>query len=189
MIRSLLALLSLALVVGPVAHGLYLHNFNFAGYLLPDLKGTEAALRALGRGGLDVKYVGPTLKEVSLSEQYMILELSFVVRNNLPLALKVEGLRGCVACIDHGQPLGEGVLSGPVEVPPGEVRPLVIDIHVASPGMEHVMSYHTYLTEQGLAVGLVARFSADLSLSLGGVRVEAEAVDFGAFSMSFRLGG
>lgn len=184
MIRPLLAIASLALIVGTVTYGLHLHNFNLADYVLPRLEGLEETLSALGRQGLSIEYGGLVVREASLDGA--VLELTLTVRNGLPLALRVEGLSFRATCSDHGQLLGEGALSQPVEVPPEGGRSLSIDIHVIRSMMEHVANYHAYPTEQGLEVSLVASFSASLSLSLGGVRVEGESY-LGTANIRFRL--
>lgn len=182
-------MLSLALVLAPVVHGLYAHSFNLTDYLLPRLEEVEEVLGSIGPQSVRIEYEGAALRRVEVDGGGAELELSLAVRNGLPLALRVEDLSFYVVCSDHNERLGTGSLKEAVEIPPGGRRVVGVSVRSMHQEVAHVLSYHVYTAERGLVADLAAIFKdVYLRLSAGGVSAETRS-DFGPFRLQFELGG
>ncbi|MCX8204760.1 MAG: hypothetical protein N3H31_03830 [Candidatus Nezhaarchaeota archaeon] len=190
MIRPLLAMLSLAIVIMPIIHGLYLHNFSLIDYLSPRLGGAEEVLRTLAPRGVEVRYEGFRVIEVDLDRGRVELEVTLSLHNSLPLALRIEDLSFYVYCGTHGEGLAVGRLNEPVEAPPGERGLVSVNVRSTAQGGWHVRNYHVRATERGTVVDFIANVEdASIILSVGGVRVEVVRADLGSVPIRFTLQG
>lgn len=126
-IRLILILITIAIVVLPIAGMLLAYRNNLLGlFVSPEL--IETAEDLFGGGGDNGSGLEPPtmVGEPEYNEATRTFSVTFQFKNSFPVDITVKSLSGDIECAEHRFPLGVARLSKPVSIDRGETGTLTV---------------------------------------------------------------
>lgn len=136
LLRASLVVLSIALVAGPIAYGLYLYNWDFTAFVMPQV---GAGGFVVG-GAPAISFKNFTVTKFSQGVLEATLYLS--VSNNLSADVLLENITFDVYCNEHGLALAHAFMESGFKVPARGEADVPIKIAGTFDGFAHVLSEH-----------------------------------------------
>jgi hypothetical protein len=139
--RLLLSLVTIAIIVGPIAGILIMYKNNLPGlFIPPELNEIADNLTSSGgANGLELKTVGPP----QYDEASRTVTLTFQFKNTFPVDLTINSMSGNVECVAHSFPLGTVTLDKPVSIGVGETKTITVLGTWTEEAIGHLRSAHT----------------------------------------------
>lgn len=173
--RLFLILLTVGIILGPLAGVIFVYRDNLAGLILPP----QIENLAIGNY-TQVTFQPPTVigsPQYDLATQTITLTFNFT--NPLPIPIAVENFTGEVACREHNYLLGSVSFPGPLRVGASQTTTFQLQAHLTLDGIIHIITFHS----QESSVAIVFR---DLNIQLAGAKIHIDTVDAGSIPLPQR---
>jgi hypothetical protein len=163
-IRLLLTVITIVIIVVPLAGTLLAYQGNLLGLFIPP----EASAIADGLMNGDFELEPPEmLGEPQYDEASHTFSASFEFKNSFPVYITVKSLSENIKCVQHGFPLGNATLSEPVGINAGETGILTVLGKWTDEGLGHFGTAHG--DEENVDVVLV-----DMAVDISGIQIQLD---------------
>jgi hypothetical protein len=155
--RLLLSLVTIAIIVGPIAGILIMYQNNLLGlFIPPEVNEIADKLNSIGPDGFELEPVGsPQYDEASRT-----MTLTFQFKNTSPFDISFNSISGNVECAVHNSfHLGTVTLDEPVSIGVGETKTITVLITWTEAAISHFQTAHA--GEETVVVNLVG-FTVDV---------------------------
>jgi hypothetical protein len=171
-LRFSLLLLSIAIIVFPLAATVALYSGNFVELVLP------VELQNLLSGNYSEFFTPPTLQSVSefdLAQQTVTFTFSFT--NPLPNPITMKNITSFVECAEHTFTLGNLVLPQSVIIEAHQTANIEATYHFTPEGILHILAAHLGQNDLGIVF-------ADLDVELAGATIHVDKAVAGSIPLT-----
>ena len=166
-VRLLLTLITIAIVVVPIAGMLLAYQDNLLGLFVPP-EIIETADDLFGGGGNGSGLEPPTMVgEPEYDEASHTFSVTFQYKNSFPVDITIKSLSGNIECDKHRFPLGNVSLSKPVSIDVGETGTMTVLGTWTEEAISHFGTAHKH--EELVDVVLV-----DFAVDVSGIQIQMD---------------
>jgi len=162
-VRLILTLVSIAIVVGPIAVMLIAYQDNLSELLIPPEINEIADNLLSGGGG---QFEAPTQLNSTYDAPSRTVTLTFQFKNPFSFPVTVNSMSGSMACDKHDDfPLGNATLKEPVSVGAGETATVTVLGTWTEEAVDHFQAAHA--GEKKIIVEL-----RNLAMDVSGIKIQ-----------------
>jgi len=162
-VRLLLRVITIVIIVVPIAGTLLAHQNNLQGLFIPPEVNEIVDSLSTGNGsnGLEFEPAGPP----QYDKASRTVTLTFQFKNTFPVNLSIDSISGNVECATHGLHLGTVALAKAISIGVGETKTITVLGTFTEEAIQHLQSAHA--KEETVEANLV-----DLTVDVKGIQIQ-----------------